>query len=244
LVLIVFRLLAFQNSFILAHILFNWWQELTEDEQSVSGWIALANLGMLVHFAMVCIPTYTLAVSISSEINRHAIVQGKSATKMSRQAEQMDQYNAVFARVEQALDVMKAFNPSHVRKIDMVVDKYHRHYLECMILKKELLEHTLMQLTSLDNDGMPTDTIFEMFLDNTATRNQMELLMVAGKQNPVTRNTTSDRSSVGALVTVISGSELLDSTSEWKELLRAPSAKNQEVVEASPLTHPLQGDSR
>jgi len=53
LVLIVFRLLAFQNSFILAHILFNWWQELTEDEQSVSGWIALANLGMLVHFAMV-----------------------------------------------------------------------------------------------------------------------------------------------------------------------------------------------
>jgi hypothetical protein len=107
----------------------------------------------------VCIPTYTLAVSISSEINRHAIVQGKSATKMSRQAEQMDQYNAVrvcacalracsllcvggvssdaaacrglqvFARVEQALDVMKAFNPSHVRKIDMVLDKYHRHYL-------------------------------------------------------------------------------------------------------------------
>jgi hypothetical protein len=43
----------------------------------------------------VCIPTYTLAVSISSEINRHAIVQGKSSTKMSRQAEQMDQYNMV-----------------------------------------------------------------------------------------------------------------------------------------------------
>jgi hypothetical protein len=53
LVLIVFRMLAFQNSFILAHILFNWWQELTDDEQSVSGWIALANLGMLIHFAMV-----------------------------------------------------------------------------------------------------------------------------------------------------------------------------------------------
>lgn len=35
----------------------------------------------------------------------------------------------VFARVEQALDVMKAFNPNHVRKIDMVLDKYQRHYM-------------------------------------------------------------------------------------------------------------------
>jgi hypothetical protein len=30
LVLLLFRLLAFMNSYIVAHILFNWWQELTE----------------------------------------------------------------------------------------------------------------------------------------------------------------------------------------------------------------------
>lgn len=53
LVLVVFRMLAFQNSFILAHILFTWWQELTVEDDSASGWIALANLGMLVHFAVV-----------------------------------------------------------------------------------------------------------------------------------------------------------------------------------------------
>jgi hypothetical protein len=52
--------------------------------------------------------------------------------------------------------------------------------------------------------------------------------------------TSSDHPPAGpALGTVISSSELLDNTSEWKELLRAPSAKNDEVVEASPLTEPV-----
>lgn len=68
-----------------------------------------------------------------------------------------------------------------------------------------------------------------MFLDNTATQQQLEQLMVAGQRNDpskVTR-TSLDRPSAGpALVTAIGGTELLDSTTEWKELLRAPSANN------------------
>lgn len=65
----------------------------------MSAWIALANAIMLVHFAVVCIPTYTLAVSITSEINRKAIVQG--AKTQNKATQQLEEYNSVFARVEQ-----------------------------------------------------------------------------------------------------------------------------------------------